>query len=65
MAYPLDTSVETAISTIEAILNEDVQTEQRRHAVFLWRELLSWIERQPGAGYDALTQQSYDGLNGA
>lgn len=64
MAYPLDTAVEAAIVTIEAVLNEDVQAPNRRQAVYDWKELRRWIENQPQAGYTALTQDAFAGLDG-
>lgn len=64
MALPVDTAVEAAIVTIEAVLNEDVQAPGRRQAVYDWKEVLRWIESQPGTGYDALAQDAFAGLDG-
>lgn len=60
MAYPLDTAVETAISTIESVLIEDLTMEKSRHAIELWRELLVFIESTGASGYDALTQRNWE-----
>lgn len=67
MAYPLDTAVETAISTIESVLVEDLQFVGSRDDVALWRKLLSRIEDRGATGYDALTQRDWstDKLGGA
>lgn len=64
MAYPADTAVETAIATIEAVLEEAPTAVSNRAAVYDWLELLRYIEAQPGTGYDALTQSSWTGLSG-
>lgn len=64
MALPLDTAVESAFATIEAVLNEDVQARGRRQAVYDYKELVRWIESQPGTGYDALAQDAFAGLDG-
>ncbi len=61
MAYPADTAVETAISTIELVLVENPLILGNREAVGTWRNLLRHIEERvnDGAtGYDALTQKS-------
>lgn len=67
MAYPLDTAVETAISTIESVLVEDLQFEGSRADIDLWRKLLRRIEARGATGYDALTQRDWssDKLFGA
>ena len=61
MAYPADTAVETAIGTIESVLDENLLTIGNREDTALWRKLLARIETRvaDGAtGYDALTQKS-------
>lgn len=67
MAYPADTAVETAISTIESVLVEDLQFEGSRADIDLWRKLLRRIEARGATGYDALTQRDWstDKLFGA
>jgi hypothetical protein len=57
MAYPADTAVETAIGTIELVLNEDHTLAGNREAVGAWRELLRFIESVGATGYDALAQE--------
>lgn len=59
MAYPLDTAVETAISTIESVLVENLQFEGSRADIALWRKLLRRIEARGATGYDALTQRNW------
>jgi hypothetical protein len=62
MAYPVDTTVETAISTIESVLVENLQFENSRDDISAWRFLLRRVEARvdDGAtGYDALTQRDW------
>ncbi len=59
MAYPLDTAVETAISTVESVLVEDLQRIGNREAIGKWREVLKYIEGAGATGYDALTQRDW------
>lgn len=58
MAYPADTAVETAIATIEQILEEDATVIGARENVVRWRKFLKWVEGLGVSGYDALTQNS-------
>lgn len=58
MAYPADTAVETAISTVESVLKEDKTLIGTAEAVENWRKLLAFIETTGATGYDALTQMS-------
>lgn len=62
---PADTSVETAIATVEQALTNDLTIEGARSAIQSWRETLTFIESLGGAGYDALAQSSYAGLYGS
>ena len=67
MALPADTAVETAISTIETALVEDLKVPGVRQAISQWRGVLDFIEGLGGSGYDALTQRDWstDKLGGA
>jgi len=64
MALPADTAVETAISTIEQALTEDLTIPNARSAIQSWREVLSYIEKLGSSGYNALAQSSNSGLYG-
>ena len=65
MALPTDSAVETAIATIEQALTEDLTLQNARSAIQSWKEVLSFIEKLGGTGYDALTQSAYSGLRGS
>lgn len=58
MAYPLDTAVETAIATIEQLLEEPSTEIGRRENVVRWRSFVKWVETLPVSGYDALAQNT-------
>ena len=58
MAYPVDTVLETAIATVEQLLEEDNTTIGNREAIIAWRSLVKYFETGSTSGYDALTQNS-------
>jgi len=61
MAYPVDTTVETAIGVIENVLDENFKFIGNREDTALWRKLLARIElrvNDGATGYGALTQKS-------
>jgi len=58
MANPADTEMETAIASIEQLLEFNPTVVGNREAIIVWRSLVKYFETYATSGYDALTQNS-------